>query len=89
MKSLVTDNLGFAVAVNALKPLREKPNPMPMDRWLTIGALDPTHWKPLFGGRWRQRAGRILVDGLGAGFGGRSLCLANRPTRRSCPSSWP
>jgi serine protease Do len=75
MKSAVTDNLGFALPVNALKPLIEKPNPTPMARWLTIGALDPQEWKPLFGARWHQRAGRLLVDGLGQGFGGRSLCL--------------
>jgi serine protease Do len=56
MKSAVTDNLGFALPVNALKPLIEKPNPTPMARWLTIGALDPQEWKPLFGARWHQRA---------------------------------
>lgn len=79
MKSLVTPNLGFAVAINNLKPLLEKPNPIEMARWLTIGALDPKEWTPLFGARWRQRAGRILVDGAGQGFGGRSLCLAETP----------
>jgi len=76
MKSLVTPNLGFAITVNTLKPLLAKPNPIPMTRWLTIGALDPREWTPLFGARWRQRAGRIAVDGLGQGFGGRSLCLS-------------
>lgn len=79
MKSLVTNNLGFAVTVNALKPLIEKPNPVPMERWLTIGALDPKEWTALFGARWRQRSGRIMVDGLGRGFGGRSLCLCESP----------
>jgi regulator of sirC expression with transglutaminase-like and TPR domain len=79
MKSQVTPNLGFAMPINALKPLIEKPNPIPMARWLTIGALDPQEWKPLRGARWRQRAGRIQVDGLGSGFGGRSLCLWQRP----------
>lgn len=79
MKSLVTNNLGFAVMVNALKPLLEKPNPVNMDRWLTIGALDTKEWTPLFGARWRQRSGRIMVDGLGRGFGGRSLCLSELP----------
>lgn len=79
MKSLVTENLGFAVTINSLKPLLEKPNPTSMARWLTIGELDPKHWTPLFGARWRQRAGRILVDGLGQGIGGRSLCLAVEP----------
>ena len=76
MKSSVTANLGFAVPSNRLKPLLDKPNPIPMDRWLLIGALDPKRWTPLFGARWKQRAGRIAVDGVGAGFGGRSLCLS-------------
>jgi len=79
MKSLVTANLGFAVPITALKPLLEKPNPIPMERWLTIGQLDKNDWKTLYGGRWRQRAGRILVDGLGSGFGGRTLCVAKQP----------
>ncbi len=78
IKSLVTPNLGFAVAINALKPLLQKPNPVPMSAWLTIGALDPEEWEVKFGGQWRQRAGRILVEGTGRGFGGRSLCLSRR-----------
>lgn len=76
MKSAVTENLGFAVSVNDLKPLLDKPNPVPIERWLTIGNLDTKEWTPLFGSLWQQRGGRILVSGLGAGFGGRSLCLA-------------
>jgi serine protease Do len=76
MKSAVTENLGFAIAVHELKRLRDKPNPVPIDRWLTIGAIDRGQWEPLFGARWQQRAGRIVVDGLGAGFGGRSLLLS-------------
>jgi regulator of sirC expression with transglutaminase-like and TPR domain len=79
LKSLEKDNVGFAVPVNALKPLLAKPNPIPMASWLTIGALDPAEWKPLLGAHWRQRAGRVQVDGLGTGFGGRSLCLWQRP----------
>ncbi len=78
LKSLVTDNLGFAISVNSLKPLLEKPNPVPMSRWLTIGQLNPRDWTTLFGARWRQRAGRIAVEGLGQGFGGRSLCLSKQ-----------
>ncbi|MEX0712570.1 MAG: transglutaminase family protein, partial [Pirellulales bacterium] len=76
MKSLLTANLGFAVPVNRLKPLLEKPNPIAIDRWLTIGTLDPREWTPLFGARWRRAGGRIAVDGLGSGFAGRSLCLS-------------
>jgi regulator of sirC expression with transglutaminase-like and TPR domain len=79
MKSQVTPNLGFAVAINSLKPLLERPNPVPMARWLTIGALDPATWRTRFGAHWRQRAGRIQVEGAGSGFGGRSLCLWRRP----------
>ncbi len=79
MKSLVTNNLGFAVSVNVLKPLLEKPNPISMSRWLTIGQLNPREWTPLFGANWRQRAGKIAVEGLGQGFGGRSLCLSKTP----------
>jgi len=76
LKSTVTANLGFAMPVNALKPLLAKPNPVPMSRWLTIGALNARDWEPLMGARWTQRAGRIHVREAGMGFGGRSLCLS-------------
>lgn len=79
MKSVVTENLGFALAVNALKPLLKKPNPVRIDRWLTIGALDGQEWSPLMGGRWKQHAGRIVVEGPGTGFGGRALLVSQRP----------
>jgi serine protease Do len=75
LKSAVTQNLGFAIEINSLKPLLEKPNVVPMARWLTIGALDAKEWRPYLGARWRQRAGRILVEGDGTGFGKRSYCL--------------
>jgi len=78
LKSMVTANLGFAMPVNALKLLLEKPNPMPMERWATIGALNDRLWRPLMGARWSQRAGKIVVKGRGNGFGGRSLCLSTR-----------
>jgi S1-C subfamily serine protease/regulator of sirC expression with transglutaminase-like and TPR domain len=79
LKGLVTANLGFAVPINALKPLLDRPNPVPMARWMKIGALDADAWTPVFGGRWRQRAGRIVVDGWGLSFGGRALCLSKQP----------
>ncbi len=79
MKSVITENLGFALAVNTLKPLLKKPNPVRMDHWLTIGALDGQEWAPLMGGRWRQHAGRIVVEGPGTGFGGRALLVSKRP----------
>ena len=82
MKSLVRQNLGFAVDVNSLKTLIEKPNPIPIDRWLTIGVVDRRLWTPLFGANWKQRGGRILVDGSGNGFGGRSLCIAKQQTMK-------
>jgi regulator of sirC expression with transglutaminase-like and TPR domain len=76
MKSAVTANLGFAVDVATLSSLLEKPNPVPIDRWLTIGVIDPRDWKTLFGAHWQQRGGKILVSGAGQGFAGRSLCLS-------------
>jgi serine protease Do len=78
IKSLVTRNLGFAVGVDALKPLAAKPNPVPMARWLSRGRLDPEQWETMFGGRWLQRGGRIAVGGAGSGFGGRTLCLSRQ-----------
>jgi len=75
LKSLVTENLGYASPVNAIKPLIAKPNPVLMSAWVTIGALDPDEWKPLMGSSWKQRAGRIKVQGAGSGFGGRSVCI--------------
>jgi regulator of sirC expression with transglutaminase-like and TPR domain len=80
MKSQVTNNLGFAMPINDLKLLIKKPNPIPMSRWLTIGALDSADWSPVFGAHWRQHAGHIHVEGEGAGFGGRSLCLWQHQT---------
>lgn len=75
MKSAVTENLGFATPVDALKTLLDKPNPVPMDRWVTLGALDPHKWKTAYGAHWTRRAGEIRVSGAGLGFGGRSLCF--------------
>jgi regulator of sirC expression with transglutaminase-like and TPR domain len=79
LKSAVTQNLGFAVPVAALKELLAQPNPVPMERWLTIGALNEREWTPLHGARWTQRAGRLKAEGFGSGFGGRSLCLSRQP----------
>ncbi|MEZ6130023.1 MAG: transglutaminase family protein [Planctomycetaceae bacterium] len=75
LKSSEVANVGFAVDVQHLKVLMEDPAPVPMSRWMTIGALDPKRWETVFGANWSQRAGRILVDGMGSSFGGRSLCL--------------
>ena len=78
LKSALTENLGFAKPVNSLKSLLAKPNPVPVARWLTIGNLNPREWQPLHGARWSQKSGRVQVEGLGQGFGGRSLCLNQR-----------
>ena len=84
MKSLETDNIGFAMPVNALKLLLDKPNPIPIERWMTVGQLSPRKWNILqHGARWTQRAGKITVNGLGAGFGGRSLCLHRAEPKES------
>ncbi|MBI1832386.1 MAG: trypsin-like peptidase domain-containing protein, partial [Planctomycetes bacterium] len=78
LQSRETANLGYAVPVNALKQILDRPNPVTMEQWLTIGALDKSECKTMYGARWRQRAGRILADGAGAGFGGRTLCFSQR-----------
>ena len=67
--------MGFGVPVNELKRLLGETNPTPMQKWLTIGALDELEWKPVMNGSWKQRAGIITASGLGNGFGGRMLCL--------------
>ncbi len=76
LKSMRTENLGFAMPVNALKKLIAKPNPVPMDRWLTIGVLDPRLWKPLLGARWTQHSTIVKSELQGEGFGGRTMCLS-------------
>ncbi len=76
LKSLRTDNLGFAMPVAGVKALIAQPNPVPMERWLTIGVLDRRQWEVLQGGRWSQRAGVIRAESPGEGFGGRTLCLS-------------
>ncbi len=76
LKSTQSDNLGFAVDVAELWKLIERPNPIPIERWKTIGRVDAAQWTPRFGARWQQRSGRVVVDGAGSGFGGRSLLLA-------------
>lgn len=80
LKSAVTSNLGFARPINALLPLLQKPNPVPMKRWLTIGRLDPRAWEPLFNGRWTQHAGIIHAGEQGQGLGMRTLCLNREET---------
>ena len=79
MKSTLTENLGFAAQINVLKPMLERPNPVPLERWMTISALDRSTWTPRMGARWRQRAGKVIVDRPGQSFGGRALCLWNEP----------
>lgn len=76
LKHRVTENLGYAVRSNDLQPLLDKPNPIPMSRWMTVGALDKREWKPIMGGSWSQRGGVVFAEGMGKGFGGRTLCLS-------------
>jgi regulator of sirC expression with transglutaminase-like and TPR domain len=81
LRSQRTANLGFALPVSALHVLLAKPNPVPMARWRTIGALDPGLWQPGpgTGVRWSQRAGELRAEGRGEGFGGRALLLSTAP----------
>ena len=77
LKSARTENLGFAMPSAALKKLLDKPNPIPMERWLTIGVLNPRFWTTVMGAQWTQRAGVVQAAQSGDGFGGRALCLWN------------
>ncbi|MGV3774790.1 MAG: tetratricopeptide repeat protein [Verrucomicrobiales bacterium] len=76
MKSVVTENLGFATPINALKSLMKSPNTVPLDRWLALGVLDTNSWRIVGGGNWKRKAGVIQVEGTGTGFGGRALSLS-------------
>ncbi len=76
MKSAIDDNLGFAIPIAQLSPVRDRKNPVAYDRWVTLGTIDPESWTTLFGATWQQRGGIISARGQGSGFGGRSLCLA-------------
>lgn len=88
LKSALAQNLGFAMPSNLLRKLIEKPNPIPMERWLTIGVLNPRLWQPLMGAQWTQRAGSVNVTHAGSGFGGRSLCLwREKPPEHSFEAS--
>jgi len=70
--------MGFAVPINRLKPHLENPNPIKIDHWLTIGAIDPEEWTVHMDGDWRQRAGSLIASGRGTGFGGRTICISSR-----------
>ncbi|MBT3636454.1 MAG: hypothetical protein HN531_05920 [Opitutae bacterium] len=72
--------MGFGIPSNALQDLLTKQNPIPMNKWLTIGALDELEWESVMAGSWKQRAGVITASGLGSGFGGRMLCLSHART---------
>ena len=69
--------MGFGIPSNALKNLLAEQDPIPMKKWLTIGALNDLEWESVMAGSWKQRAGVITASGLGSGFGGRMLCLSH------------
>jgi regulator of sirC expression with transglutaminase-like and TPR domain len=78
MKSAIDDNLGFAIPTDQLRSLSGQPNPISIDRWVRLGQIDPESWTPLFGASWTQRGSIIGAQGLGTGFGGRSLLLSKQ-----------
>lgn len=81
LKSTEKDDTGFAVPVSHLHRVLEDPVPIPIARWVTIGRLDKERWSIRWDANWRRRrATEISVSGLGASFGGRSLCLLNEDT---------
>lgn len=78
-KSLVTPNLGFAVPAERIRPLVEKPTPVRLAAWLTLGKLDPDRWRALTDARWTRSGGTIRAEGGSQGFGNRALCLRTDP----------
>jgi regulator of sirC expression with transglutaminase-like and TPR domain len=70
--------MGFGIPVNKLKDMLQNQTPIPIKKWLTIGALNELEWKSILAGTWKQRAGVITASGLGSGFGGRMLCLSEQ-----------
>lgn len=68
--------MGFGVPSQSLSNLLEDTRPIPIEQWLTVGILDEDEWLRPLGGNWRQRAGIITASGMGTGFGGRMICLA-------------
>ncbi len=68
--------MGFGIPVNKLKDMIQNQTPIPIKKWLTIGALNELEWKSILAGTWKQRAGVITASGLGSGFGGRMFCLS-------------
>ena len=79
MKSVVQNSVGYAMPAKLIRQLIDEPNPVPMARWKTIGALDARLWSTLFGAEWKQRSARIIVNGAGTSFGGRTLCVRQSP----------
>ena len=79
MKSIVQNNVGYAMPAKLIRQLIDEPNPVPMARWKTIGALDARLWKTVLGAEWKQRSARIIVNGAGKSFGGRTLCVRQSP----------
>ncbi len=79
MKSTVMDSVGYALPAQLIRQLLDKPNPVPMARWKTIGAMDASLWTTVFGAEWKQRSARIIVNGAGTSFGGRTLCVRKPP----------
>lgn len=76
LKHRQTANLGFAVPADNLRKLLDRPNPIAMSRWRTIGAIDAKRWEVVRGADWTQRGGVIKAENPGDGFGGRSLLVS-------------
>ena len=86
LKSLVTDNLGFAVPSNLLKPLLEN-QPVPIKRWMTIGQLSQRSGLQFSVGIGEERAGgfiSVMREKVSVG----AHCVCRQGTCRRLHSSW-
>jgi regulator of sirC expression with transglutaminase-like and TPR domain len=76
LKSLMSENLGFAIPAHAIQKLIQERHPIPFKQWVKIGVLSEKMWQPIKGGGWaRQSSGIIRADSFGDNVGGRCLCL--------------
>lgn len=69
----------YVVQAIHLETMLDNPNPISIKAWLQHGKLDRKYWKPVFGSHWLEKKGKIHVSEPGESFGGRSLCLWQKP----------
>jgi serine protease Do len=76
LKSVMSENLGFAIPAQAIEQLMQERHPISFTEWVKMGVLSEKIWQPVMGGGWtRQGQGIIRADAWGESVGGHCLCL--------------